>query len=379
MERQWQDMDKQNNTNAQKGKFGGNLLLLIVLIGFCILALIEILYGQARIRLEKERLALEEENHRTVQELKSEWDNSKGGTDVSAGLVPEQSDVAESDNTPANTSDDDSGSLPEQDAKPEQQTEDDKKYSMQIVVLGDSIMADQREDKGDVPTLIGEATNAKVYNLAIGGTSAALTPGEQFSFDDWRSTGFLGVVNAMLGNISPDVFAGYETEQILKECDFSRTDYFVVEYGLNDFTSRKIPQSKYLADGEILDIDQTHTYAGALDVGVGTLARYFPDAKILLVSPHYCQFFEDGAYKGDAYSLNYGYGTLVDFSRITTYVAEHHKGDGILYLNAIEQSGIDAYTVDKYLEDGIHLSDEGRRLYADKIAGMINADFYRAE
>lgn len=383
MERQRRDMDKQNNTNMRKGKYGGNPLLLIVLVGFCILALIEILYGQAQIRLEKERLALEEENQRTVQELKSGWDNLKGGTDVSAGFAQgvseEQSDVTETDNTSANTGDEDSGSISEQGAESEQQADDDKEYSMQIVVLGDSIMANERENNGDVPTLIGEATNAKVYNLAIGGTSAALTPGEQFNYADWSSIGFLGVVNAMLGNINPDVFEGYETEKILRECDFSKTDYFVIEYGINDFLTRQIPQSRYLEGGGMLDIDETHTYAGALDIGVRTLAGHFPNAKIVLVSPHYCEFYEDGIYVGNAYSVNYGHGTLADFYRITSYVAEQHKSDGVLYFNAMDNSGIDAYTVEEFLVDGVHLSNEGRRMYADKIAERINADFYQAE
>lgn len=375
-------MDKHNDTNMRKGKYNGNLLLLIILIGFCVLALIEILYGQTQIRLEKERLAIEEENNRTVQELKSEWNDMKGGTDVSAGFDQQvndgQSSVTEPDNSSANTGDD-SASAAEQSAEPEQQAEDDKEYTMQIVVMGDSIMDNQRENNGDVPTLIGEATNAKVYNMAIGGTTAALLPGEQFNFAEWYSTGFLGVVNAMLGNINPDVFEGYETEKILRECDFSKTDYFVIEYGINDFMSRKVPQSRYLADGEMLDIDGAHTYAGALEVGVRTLLQHFPNAKILLVSPHYCEFFENGVFVGDAYSVNYGYGTLVEFYRITSYIAEQHRGDGVLYFNAMEQSGIDAYTVNKYLEDGVHLSNEGRRMYADKIAARINADFYREE
>lgn len=376
-------MDKHNNTNVPKGKYSGNLLLIIVLIGFCILALIEILYGQAQIRLEKERLALEEENQKTVQELKSGWDDLKGDFGASAGpaqgVSEGQSDVSEPDNTSSDTGDGNSASVSEQGAESEQQGEDDKEYTMQIVVLGDSIMADQRENNGDVPTLIGEATNAKVYNLAIGGTTASLMPGEQYNYADWSSTGFLGVVNAMLGNINPDVFERYETEKILRECDFSKTDYFVVEYGINDFTSRKVPQSRYLPDGGMLDIDEAHTYAGALDVGVRTLVQHFPNAKILLVSPHYCQFYEGGNYVGDAYSVNYGYGTLVEFYRIMSYVAEQHKSDGVLYFNTIEQSGIDAYTADKYLEDGVHLSNEGRRMYADQIAERINADFYRPE
>lgn len=372
-----------NKSNMHKGKYGGNILLLITLIGFCILAIIEIFYGQAQIRMERERLALEEENHQTVQELKTEWNNLKGGPDVNTESVKEvgeeQNSVTEPDKTLVNTGDTSSGSAPAQDEKTEEQAADDKEYDMQIVVLGDSIMADGRDENEDVATLIGEACNAKVYNLAIGGTSAALLPKEQYNFADWSSTGLLGVVNAILGNINPYVFDGYETENIIKQCDFSKTDYFVIEYGTNDFLSRQIPQSRYLENGDILGIDSTHTYAGALDGAVSMLGERFPDAKILIVSPHYCNFFEGAAFVGDAYSLNYGYGTLVDFFRVAGYVADQHKADNVLFFNAMEESGIDAYTADKYLEDGVHLSNEGRRVYADQIAARIYADFNRPE
>ena len=35
--------------------------------------------------------------------------------------------------------------------------------------------------------------------------------------------------------------------------------------------------------------------------------------------------------------------------------------------------GIDSYTADKYLEDGIHLTQEGRQIYADALARLILA------
>lgn len=372
-----------NKSNMQKGKYGGNVLLLIILIGFCILAIIEILYGQAQIRMERERLALEEENNRTVQELKAEWNSLRDnpGVNIESGeaVGEEQNSGTEPDKTEAGTENISPDAASAQDAEPEESEEDDKEYAMQVVVLGDSIMADGREENKDVATLIGEACNARIYNLAIGGTTAALLPGEQYNFADWNSIGLLGVINAMLGNINPDVFAGYETENVLKRCDFSKTDYFVIEYGINDFLSRQIPQSRYLENGDILGVDEVHTYAGALNTAVNLLQANFPNAAILVVAPHYCQIFEGPTFVGDAYSMNYGYGTLVDFFRVAGYVAEQHKADNVLFFNAMEESGIDAYTADKFLEDGVHLSNEGRRMYADQIGERINKDFYREE
>ena len=374
-------MDKKND--LRKANHNNSTLLLSILIVFCILAIIEILYGQVRIRMERERLALEEENNRAVQELKTEWSDLQSDPDVGdeslKGMGGGQSSGPEPEQALIDTGDTSSDSAAGQDAESGEQTEGDSKYAMQIVVLGDSIMADQRENNQDVATLIGESCNAKVYNLAIGGTTAALLPGEQFNFASWSSTGLLGVVNAMVGNIKPDVFAGYETERILKEGDFSKTDYFVIEYGINDFLCRQIAQSRYLENGEVLDTDSVHTYVGALETAVNILTDSFPDAKILIVSPHYCQFFEGTAYIGDAYSLNYGCGTLVDYFRCAGYVAEHLRKENTFFFNAMEESDIDAYTAEEYLEDGIHLTTLGRRVYADKIAERINRDFYREE
>ena len=47
--------------------------------------------------------------------------------------------------------------------------------------------------------------------------------------------------------------------------------------------------------------------------------------------------------------------------------------------NAMEESGIDGYNADKYLEDGIHLTTEGRIQYADYLIRIIKGDFYPQE
>ena len=56
-----------NRRNTRKNRHNSSVLLLTVLIGFCILAIIEIIYGQAQMRVEKERLALEEPDSAGVE------------------------------------------------------------------------------------------------------------------------------------------------------------------------------------------------------------------------------------------------------------------------------------------------------------------------
>ncbi len=377
--------------NTRKGRSNGNALLFLVMIGFCILAIIEIIYGQVQIRMQKERMALEEENRQTVQELKAEWDQLKGGPNVGTESTVEvgegKTQTNESEKTLTNTEQQDTAQQSEgnpdaqQAAQPEEAKEpevDEKEYDMQIVFLGDSILDSDRENHG-VASLISEGCNAKVYNMAMGGTTAALLPGEQYNFEEWGSRSLLGVVNAILGNIKPDIFDGYRAGEILKECDFSKTDFFVIEYGINDFLSRQIAQSKYLENGETLNESESHTYAGALEIAVTLLKERFPDAGILLIPPHYCQIFEDGKYIGDSYSLDYGCGTMVEFARCAGYVYSQHKEDGVIFYNAMEESGIDAYSAEHCLEDGIHLTEEGRKRYAEVPIRLILSAFYPEE
>ncbi len=370
----------ENKRTPQRRRQNNNNLLLIVLIGFCILALIEILYGQAQMKVEKERLALAEENNQTVQELKNEWNQIKEGTSVVTQEGESEQNVGgkeESEETPKvmeQTEEPSDGDDQANAESEEEEEEDDKEYDMQIVILGDSIMDHDRTESG-AAAIIAHDCNAKVYNMAMGGTTAALLPGEEAYFDQWTSRSLLGVVHAILGDIDGSIFDGYPAGDVLKKCDFSKTDYFIIEYGVNDFLSGQIPKSRYLEEGGTLAVSDIHTYTGALEGAVQRLQGKFPDAKILLLAPHYCQIFSGDTFLGDGYSMDYGYGPLVDFARGTGYVYEQHKKENVIFYNAFEVSGINAETADDYLEDGVHMTPLGSRVYAEAIARVINKDF----
>lgn len=371
--RKGEEIDMEQKGRGRRVKYQNNILLLTVLIGFCILALIEIAYGHAQMKVEKERLALEESNSQAVQELKQEWSQLKEGTSVVTEEETSEQTVSSGEKTDteqpkvvekAEDKEEEDGDLPDE----------DKDYDMQIVILGDSIMDSDRTESG-AAAIIGEQCNAKVYNMAMGGTTAALMPTEQYNYATWDSRCLLGVVNAILGNINADIFDDYAAGKILKECDFDKTDYFIIEYGVNDFLTGQIPQSRYLEDGGTLAVDDVHTYTGALENAVVLLQDRFPDAKILLIAPHYCQIFNGTTFVGDGYSVDYGFGPLINFARGTGYIYEQHKDENVIFYNAFEESGINAETADDYLEDGVHLTPLGSRAYAEYAARIINADF----
>ena len=130
---------------------------------------------------------------------------------------------------------------------------------------------------------------------------------------------------------------------------------------MNDFL-RATPLTGGYSDFDI------RTYVGALRYAVSNLKDYANDATVILCSPNYAQFFSGDQFIGDGQSLNTGYGTLFDYKGICEYVA---KEQGAEFFDAYFGLGIDAYTADEYLEDGVHLSEKGRHLYADALAEMI--------
>lgn len=235
--------------------------------------------------------------------------------------------------------------------------------TMQLVFLGDSIFDTSRDGTG-VPYLTSVACEADVYNLAIGGTRAALEYDESASYDEWTSTSLVGVVNAIMGRVPTDVFEGKVAKEILDnpDIDFSQTDYFIVEYGMNDFFSATP------LDSETREAYNLKTYVGALRYAVINLGSVAPDATIILCAPNYAQFYNGDWMIGDGNSVNNGYGTLADYAGVCNYVANEQQ---VLFFNAYLDLGINSYTAEDYLEDGVHLTAEGRKLYADALAKMI--------
>ena len=233
---------------------------------------------------------------------------------------------------------------------------------LQIVFLGDSIFDNNRDGTG-VPYLTSVQCEADVYNLAIGGTSASIERDEQIENENWTSRSLVGIVKAMRGDVSTEVFAGSRTKDILDNpnVDFGNTDYFVVEYGINDFF-RAVPQNNPDNDFDL------KSYAGALRYAASNLREIAPDATVILCAPHYAQFFHGDRFIGDGNTLNTGYGTLFDYKGTCEYVAKEQQTE---FFNAYQDLGIDGYTAEEYLEDGVHLTEAGRQLYADALAKKI--------
>lgn len=214
-----------------------------------------------------------------------------------------------------------------------------------IVVFGDSIWNDARGEDGVSEHLMA-MTGSTVYNCAIGGTSAALVGDNPENIRDWNDQSFNGMVY-VANKVLPaeNVLADTTAYDVIGQVDFSTVDYILVSYGLNDFFSGVpvYPEAYY-------DIN---SYVGALRNGILHLREHYPQAQIVLVTPTYSKLFES--------EREYRIGDYVEAMR--SVAAEMNTGLADMF----HIMGDDADSRISHLDDGVHLSAEGREIYAQGI------------
>lgn len=231
-----------------------------------------------------------------------------------------------------------------------------------VVVFGDSIWDMNRESSGiasQVETYLG---NAEVYNCAIGGTRATIPGTDETTGNDWASTSLGGMLNILRGTVDPSYLEGYVAENVIKQVKPEEMDYVIIAYGINDyFSGARLTSNDLLYD--------YHTYAGALRSGIRDAKAICPNAQILIIGPHYCRFFDkDGFMYADGNTRNTGSGTLSDYANVAQNVA---TTEGVLYIDAYNTMGINGYSADEYLDDGVHLTEAGRELYARAVSSCL--------
>ena len=235
------------------------------------------------------------------------------------------------------------------------------KAKFQVVVLGDSQFANFLGKDG-LGYLVSQKLHANVYNLALGGKCAAAEQedvGKEMS--QWGTTCGVNLMKAITGELDDSCLNGWDYQKnVFESCDFAKTDLFILEYGVNDYLSKK---PMYNPD----DRSSVYTYYGALESIIEDIRSYFPNAQIVVCTPTYAQFWQGGtgAFLGDSNIVNNGYGTLFNYVETATHPADGHKNTSTA--NAYENSGIDMYSASEDLLDGIHMTESGRVKYANLI------------
>ena len=236
------------------------------------------------------------------------------------------------------------------------------KAMFQVVVLGDSQFANFLGTEG-LGYLLSQKLHANVYNLALGGKCAAAEQEDRGKdMSQWGTTCGVNLMKAIVGEQDTTCLNGWDYQMnVFNSCDFSKTDLFVLEYGVNDYLSKKPMYDEN-------DPDSVYTYFGALESMILDIRNYFPEAQILVCTPTYAQFWQGGtgAFLGDSNIINNGYGTLYNYVETATHPAGGHQNTSTV--NEYENSGINPYTASEDLLDGIHMTDAGRVKYANLLS-----------
>ena len=221
------------------------------------------------------------------------------------------------------------------------QVDEDK---VKIVVFGDSIWNEGRGSDG-ISEQVMEQLDVEIYNCAIGGTTAAVD-GIVPEREEWDSRSFGGMVYVARGIIDADELMPNDAAcEVIKQVDFNEVDYVIVSYGLNDYFSdiTIYPQEYY----------DKASYVGALRYGIHRLQESFPQLEIILTSPTYCEWF-----KGER---QFELGRYVECARGVAQEMDVH------FLDMYHALGKNPEEKMEYLSDGVHLTSEGRALYANSV------------
>ena len=245
------------------------------------------------------------------------------------------------------------------------------RYQVDIVAFGDSEFGEVRDGTA-VPSLLQELIDRSVFNAGMGGTCLARLERDKRLDYAKGSLSMTGLAKAIwagdfgvqrtariresMTEYFPEVVAG------LAEVDFSRVEIVLIQQGLNDYHAG-VP----IENPE--DPWDEYTFLGALRSSVYALRKANPDIRIVVVSPIYTWYTAKGT---TCQEEDQGGGVL------EVYVEALERAAGELELEFIDMYH-DLYPHEewedwkRYTRDGMHLSEAGRRLMAEKIARELDS------
>lgn len=237
-----------------------------------------------------------------------------------------------------------------------------------ILVFGNHPFSDDRDSKDSLANIIARDANATVYNCSVDGScmssqfsyfSADDNPMDAYSFY-WLVTlavngandGYYSAALKALGEDAPA--EAQEVFDTLTSLDLNTIDVAVIMYDATDYLLWRSPC-------DLEDSTDVTSFAGNLEAGIELLQAYYPNIRIIVMSPTYAFAVVDGeyvssdiylAYEKFALSLYANMEAQSAFSRSVTYVDN-------LYGSIHEDNA------SEYLRDNLHLNVEGRKIVAD--------------
>lgn len=213
-----------------------------------------------------------------------------------------------------------------------------KQLTGNVVVFGTSIWAMEPGPTG-IASKLEQMTSFKITdNSMLGGLATRIASD---SFSD------ISLVSILLYN--KDRHSKRMREEV------SKADYVILAFGGNDH-SQGIPAS---GEGE--------SYENALKISISAIKDLNPDVKIVLIAPLNGWTLIDGKYVAET-EIDDGGGKLGDYIDATERVAKNNDLLCVKMSDAIKFSQNEPM---RFFADGSHLTELGRRMYAEYLADKM--------
>lgn len=237
-----------------------------------------------------------------------------------------------------------------------------------VVLLGNSPFSDERDSKDSVVSLIGQMTDATIYNCSVADSHLAAARETFLAEEDpmdafnlyWLST-LITLQNtsiyesafAAMGDSAPeDARYAYET---LSTLDFQNVDVLAIMYDASDYLEERPLYN-------VLNTTDIQTFAGNMDASLDLLCNAFPHLRIIVMSPTYAYYVdENGEYISSDIHKSTGY-SLSTYAGNLEQIAYYHS---VSYLDNIYGT-VNEENAREYLTDHLHLNAAGRRRLAER-------------
>lgn len=249
------------------------------------------------------------------------------------------------------------------------------KEEYDIVFLGDSVVGNVWFEPSCVG-VVRERTGQKVFNGAFGGTAMSGVEWEQGVAEPalWSMANLAKAIcyedfSAQKASMSyADHYKEVNTQALsffkermeeLSRVDFEKVDILIITHGTNDYNNGKT------LDNPDDPFDEA-TFGGALRSTLKLLQEHYPDLRIILMTPVYCEIGKQGELK--SHEVSFGGGTLCDYVEKEKEIAAAY---GVEVLDAYYESGIGEENIEEYLFDYLHPNIEGNILLGNFVADYL--------
>ena len=207
-----------------------------------------------------------------------------------------------------------------------------------LVFLGDSIFGNYT-DSTSIPGVAEYFTGANCINCGYGGICMSAGSSGMAGIDV-----IANLCNGQTGDIPEDKAAYSGIQSFVQSGETNRNLTFLINYGINDYLSGKPVEAE--------DKYAENSYSGAMRTWIEQLQMFYPNAKIVVLTPSYITYWNCGTQIADEDG-----GILKEYAEAAIKVAQEY---GLPYMNIYEDLEICAETEDILLADGVHLNGRGR-------------------